>query len=135
MPFSSYMSSHGILHQFSCAYTPQQNEVAKRKNCHLVEIACTLLHLKVPHRFWGDAILATCYLINRMPSFILHDQIPHFVLLLNQPLFCLPTRIFGCLFCSYSHSWARQTLSQIHEVCLLGLFSPSEGLLLLFSRH
>ena len=59
---SSFMSSHGIL------YTPLE-----RKNRHLVETARTLLlHHKVPQRFWGDAILATCYLINRMSSSVLH---------------------------------------------------------------
>ena len=56
-PFTSFMSQHGILHQSSCAHTSQQNGVAERKNRHLVEIAC--------------------HLINHMPSFILHDQIPH----------------------------------------------------------
>ena len=96
--FSSFMSSHGILHQSSCAYTPQQNGVAKRKNRHLVETARTLLlHHKVPQRFWGDAILAVCYLINRMPSFVLHAQIPHSILLSTQPLFYLPPRVFGCI--------------------------------------
>ena len=50
--FSSFMSSHGILHQSSCAYTPQHNGVAERKNRHLVETARTLvLHHKVPQRF------------------------------------------------------------------------------------
>ena len=72
--FSSFTSSHGILHQSSCAYTRQQNGVAERKNRHLDETARTLLlHHKVPQRFWRDAILAACYLINRMPSFVLHD--------------------------------------------------------------
>ena len=48
-PLSSFMSSHGILHQSFCAYTPQQNGVAERKNLHLVETARTLLpHHKVP---------------------------------------------------------------------------------------
>ena len=50
--FHSFMSSHGILHQSSCAYTPQQNGVVELKNRHLVETACTLLlHHKVPQRF------------------------------------------------------------------------------------
>ena len=49
IPFSSFMSSHEILHQSSCAYTPQQNGVAKRKNRYLVETARTLLlRHKVP---------------------------------------------------------------------------------------
>ena len=30
-----------------------------------------------------------------MPSSVLHDQIPCFVLLPNQPLFCLPPLVFG----------------------------------------
>ena len=34
--FSSFMSSHGILHQPSYAYTPQHNRVSERKNRHLV---------------------------------------------------------------------------------------------------
>ncbi|RVW68854.1 Retrovirus-related Pol polyprotein from transposon TNT 1-94 [Vitis vinifera] len=37
--FTSFMSHHGILHQSSCAHTPQQNGVAERKNRHLVETA------------------------------------------------------------------------------------------------
>ena len=72
--FSSFMSLHEILHQSSYAYTPQQNGVAKRKNRHLVDTAHSfLLCHKVPQRFLGDAILAACYLINRMPSSDLHD--------------------------------------------------------------
>ena len=70
--------------------------MVEHKNRHLVDTTCTLLlHHKVPQRFWGNAILSTCYLINRMPSFVLHDQIRHSVLLSNQPLFCLPPRVFG----------------------------------------
>ncbi|RVW78818.1 Retrovirus-related Pol polyprotein from transposon RE2 [Vitis vinifera] len=30
-PFTSFMSQHGIIHQSSCAHTPQQNGVAKRQ--------------------------------------------------------------------------------------------------------
>ncbi|RVW32132.1 Retrovirus-related Pol polyprotein from transposon TNT 1-94 [Vitis vinifera] len=96
-PFTSFMSHHGILHQSSCAHTPQQNGVAERKNRHLVETARTiLLHSNVPFRFWGDAVLTACYLINRMPSSVLHDQIPHSLLFPNQPLYFLPPRVFGC---------------------------------------
>ena len=90
------MSSHGILHQSSFAYTLQQNGVAKRKNRHLVETArILLLHHKVPQCFWVDAILAACYFINHMPSSFLHDEILHSILFPNQPLSCLPSRVFG----------------------------------------
>ena len=96
-PFSSFFSSYGILHQSFFAYTPQQNRVVERKNRHLVETAYTLLlQHTIPQRFLGDAILTACYLINRMPSSILGDQVPHSLLFPNQPLFCLPPRVFGC---------------------------------------
>ena len=73
-PFISFMSQHGILHQSSCAHTPQQNGIAERKNRHLIETARTLLlHFHVPFRFWGDVVLIVCYLINRMASSALHD--------------------------------------------------------------
>ena len=92
------MSSHEILHQSFCAYTPQHNGVAERKNHHLVETARTLLlHHKVSQHFWGDAILAACYLINRMPSSVLLDKIPHSILFPNQPFFCLTPRVFDCV--------------------------------------
>ena len=135
-PFSSFMSSCGILHQSSYAYTPQQNGVASYKNRHLVETARTLLlHYKVPQRFLGDVILAACCLINRMSSSVLHDQIPHSVLLPNQPLFCLSPHVFGCVYFVYIFTPGQDKLPAKATKCLLGLFSPSEGLSLLFSRH
>ncbi|RVW52972.1 Retrovirus-related Pol polyprotein from transposon RE1 [Vitis vinifera] len=70
--------------------------VAERKNQHLVETARTpLLHSNVPFRFWGDAVLTACYLINRMPSSVLHDQILHSLIFPDQPLYFLPPRVFG----------------------------------------
>jgi len=50
--FKQFMASHGILHQTSCAYTPQQNGVVGRKNRHLIETTRTLLiHEEVPEIF------------------------------------------------------------------------------------
>ena len=96
-PFSSFLSSHDIIHQSSCAYTPQQNGVAERKNRHLVETARTLLlHHSIPQRFWGDALLTACYLINRMPSSVLNDQTPHSLFYPDQPPYQLPPQVFGC---------------------------------------
>ena len=34
--FYDFLSSRGILHQSSCAYTPQQNGLVERKNRHLI---------------------------------------------------------------------------------------------------
>ena len=91
------MSQHGILHQSSCAHTPQQNEVAERKNRHLVETTRTLLlHSNVHFCFWGDVVLTACYSIDRTPSSVLHNQIPHSLLFSDQPLYFLLPRVFCC---------------------------------------
>ena len=93
--------------------------MVERKNRHLVETACTiLLHHKVPQRFLGDAILAACYLINRMPSSVLHDKIPHSILFPNQPLFCLPPRVFGCVYFAHILTHRQDKLSAKATKCV-----------------
>jgi len=104
--FNTFMKSNSILHQTSCAYTPQQNGVVERKNRHLVEITHThLIHGGVPQKFWGDAILSACYLINRMSSSVLNNKIPHSILFPHELLHLLPLKVFGsrCFVHNFSH--------------------------------
>ncbi|XP_013632727.1 PREDICTED: uncharacterized protein LOC106338251 [Brassica oleracea var. oleracea] len=69
-----HLAQHGILHQTSCPYTPQQNGVAERKNIHLMEVVRSMMfHKSVPERFWSDAVMTAFYLINRIPTRILED--------------------------------------------------------------
>ncbi|RVW40309.1 Retrovirus-related Pol polyprotein from transposon RE1 [Vitis vinifera] len=132
-PFTSFMSHHGILHQSSCAHTLQQNGVAERKNRHLVETTRTiLLHSNVPFRFWGDAVLTACYLINRMPSSVLHDQIPHSLIFPDQPLYFLPPRVFGCTCFVHILTPGQDKLSARAMKCLfLGYSRLQKGLTIL----
>lgn len=93
---TSFLTSHGILHQSSCPHTTQQNGIAERKNRHLIETTRTpLLHANIPTCHWGEAILTVCFLINRMPSFSLYNKVPHSILFLETPLFHVAPRIFG----------------------------------------
>jgi len=113
------MTSHGILHQTSCAYTPQQNGVAERKNTHLFETTCTLLiHGEVPEHFWGDAILTACYLVNRMPSSVLDNNIHHSILLLHESLHPLPLRVFKSTCFVHSFSPCLDKLSRKSHKCV-----------------
>ncbi|KAM1633571.1 hypothetical protein ACFXTN_010610 [Malus domestica] len=67
--FSSFLKTHGIIHQLTCPHTPEQNGCAERKHRHIVETARTLLAAsKVPHEFWIDAFATAIYLINRLPT-------------------------------------------------------------------
>ncbi|XP_010473931.1 PREDICTED: uncharacterized protein LOC104753364 [Camelina sativa] len=44
--FKAFTSKHGIVHQTTCLYTPQQNGVSERKNRHLMEVARNMMFYK-----------------------------------------------------------------------------------------
>ena len=54
--------------------------------------------MDVPLRFWGDAILIACYLINCMPSSVLHDKIPQIMLFPDDPVYSVSPHVFGCTY-------------------------------------
>lgn len=117
--FSNFLSSKGITHQTSCAYTPQQNGVAERKNRHLIETTRTLLiHHNVPLHFWGDALLTACYLINRMPSSVLQGQSPYSILFQGEDPYHLPLRVFGCTCFVHDHTPGKDKLKPKSIKCV-----------------
>ena len=67
--FSNYCEEHGIIHQCTAPYTPQQNGVAERKNRTLVKMVNSMLiQAQLPFNLWGEALLAACHVLNRIPS-------------------------------------------------------------------
>jgi transposase InsO family protein len=96
--FASYLSDKVIIHQTSCAHTPQQNGSDERKNHHLLDVVCFLLiHMHVPKHFWSDVVLIANYLINQMHSSVLDGASPHSLLYSSSPPFALPLKVFGCV--------------------------------------
>ncbi|KAJ0620998.1 putative RNA-directed DNA polymerase [Helianthus annuus] len=92
-----FCKSKGILHQTTCAYTPQQNGVVERKHRHLLNLARSLLFQSgVPLSFWSDCVLTAVYIINRLPSSVLLGKSPFELMFGFKPSFA-HFRIFGCL--------------------------------------
>ncbi|KAJ9539459.1 LOW QUALITY PROTEIN: hypothetical protein OSB04_032192 [Centaurea solstitialis] len=53
--FAEFCSSHGIVHQTTAPYTPQQNGVAEQKNRTLKNmINSMLITFRAPHSLWGE---------------------------------------------------------------------------------
>ncbi|RVW87339.1 Retrovirus-related Pol polyprotein from transposon RE2 [Vitis vinifera] len=97
-----FLAQEGIVHLSSCVDTPQQNGIAERKNRHLLEVARSLMFsMNVPKLFWGQAVLTTAYLINRMPSRVLKFQTPCQTLLKSFPttrlISTVPPKFSGAL--------------------------------------
>ncbi|KAF5775382.1 putative RNA-directed DNA polymerase [Helianthus annuus] len=70
-----FCTSKGILHEYSSRYTPQQNGVAERKNRTIIETARTMLvESELPIQFWGEAVSAACYTLNRVLTVKRHGK-------------------------------------------------------------
>ncbi|GJZ46008.1 putative RNA-directed DNA polymerase [Tanacetum coccineum] len=72
--FNNFCDINGIVHQTSCAYTPQQNGVAERKHRHLLNVARALM----------------------LPSAVLSGRSPYELVYKSEPILS-HLRSFGCL--------------------------------------
>jgi hypothetical protein len=94
--FQQLLSCNGIIHRKSCPHTSQQNGLAERKLRHILETGLTLLaHCGLSNRYWVDAFLTSIYIINRLPTPVLHQSSPYEKLFNRSPNYSL-LRVFGC---------------------------------------
>ncbi|GJV91215.1 protein chromatin remodeling 4 [Tanacetum coccineum] len=67
-PFAELCAKHGIRHEFTAPYSPQQNGIAERKNRTLKEmVTAMLISSGMSQDMWGEAILTATYLLNKIP--------------------------------------------------------------------
>ena len=67
-PFGEFCLQHGIIHQTTAPYSPQQNGVAERKNRTLKDMMnAMLISFGLPQNLWGEAILSANYILNKLP--------------------------------------------------------------------
>ena len=67
-PFGEYCSVHGIIHETTAPYSPQQNGIAERKNRTLKEMMNAMLTSSgLPQNLWGEALLSANYVLNKLP--------------------------------------------------------------------
>lgn len=66
--FNIFCEENGIIHECSAPRIPEQNGLAERKNRTFLEmINAMLLNAKLPFNLWGEALLAACHILNRIP--------------------------------------------------------------------
>ena len=93
---NEFLSEEGIRHQYSAAYTPQQNGVAERKNRTLMDMARSMLaEFKTPLFLWAEAISTACHSSNRLYFHTGKKFTPYEMLTCNKPNISY-YRVFGC---------------------------------------
>lgn len=87
----------GIVHQSTCVYALQQNDVAERRHKTLLDMARSLrFQASIPLKFWGECVNTAVYLINELPSKVIGFNSLFEKLYLHSPSLAYLI-VFGCL--------------------------------------
>ncbi|GJZ61567.1 retrovirus-related pol polyprotein from transposon TNT 1-94 [Tanacetum coccineum] len=96
-----YYKKIGISYETFVTRSPQQNGVIERRNCTLIEAACTMLiYAKAPLFLWAEVVATACYTQNRSiiclrhgktPYELLHDKPPDLSFFYVFGALCYPT--------------------------------------------
>lgn len=129
---SKFLKDNGVVHKLTCVDTPQQNEVAERKNRHHLEVARALLfQISVPKSYWGEAVIPATYLINRLPSHVLNGVSLIQLMTTFYPsvpiLTSLQTCVFGCPVFVHVHSPHREKLDPLAIKCVFIGYASKRG--------
>ncbi|GJR06706.1 retrovirus-related pol polyprotein from transposon TNT 1-94 [Tanacetum coccineum] len=95
-PFAELCAQHGIRHEFTAPYSPQQNGIAERKNRTLKEmVTAMLISSGMSQDMWGEAILTATYLLNKIPRKE-KEETPYELWMGRKPSYQY-LRVWGCL--------------------------------------
>ncbi|GJV63859.1 retrovirus-related pol polyprotein from transposon TNT 1-94 [Tanacetum coccineum] len=95
-PFAELCAKHGIRHEFTAPYSPQQNGIAERKNRTLKEmVTAMLISSGMSQDMWGEAILTATYLLNKIPCKE-KEETPYELWMGRKPSYQY-LRVWGCL--------------------------------------
>ncbi|GJW98685.1 retrovirus-related pol polyprotein from transposon TNT 1-94, partial [Tanacetum coccineum] len=95
-PFAELCAKHGIRHEFTAPYSPQQNGIAERKNRTLKEMVnAMLISSGLSQDMWGEAILTATYLLNKIPRKE-KEETPYELWMGRKPSYQY-LRVWGCL--------------------------------------
>jgi transposase InsO family protein len=95
---NDFLSDEGIRHQYSAAYTIEQNGFAERKNRTLIDMERSMMaEYKSRYNFWAEAISTACHYSNRLYLHKGLNKTPYEILTGNKPdIFYFNCNIASC---------------------------------------
>src|SRR4051812_37141855 len=126
--FDIYFKENGIVLDFSCPRTPQQNGAVERKNRTLQEMARTMINeTNMAKHFWAEAIKTACYIQNRISIRPILNKTPY-ELWKNKKLSISYFHPFGCVcFILNTKDHLGKFDSKAQKCFLLGYSERSKG--------
>lgn len=110
-----FYSASGIVHQTTCIYKPQQNTRVERGHRYILEMSRALkFQFVLDIHYWGDCVLTSVYIINRLPSSLHRNQYAY-EKLYNKPPAYDEFKAFGCL------AYATNTAASTEKFAIRGL--------------
>lgn len=124
--FQTLLTDHGINHQKTTPYMPQQNGMVERKHRHLLQLARSLMmEASMPDQFWAHSLLMATHIINRLPTVVLEWRTPYELLYGRQPDYST-LKVFGCLaYATNTKPHKGKFEARAYRCALLG-FSPGQ---------
>ncbi|KAH9660217.1 hypothetical protein KPL70_024138 [Citrus sinensis] len=96
-PFLQVCQNEGIKRHFTVRHTPQQNGVAERMNCTLLEkVRCMLSNAGLDKKFWAETVSYASHLVNRLPSAAIGGKTPMEMWSGKHAQDYNSLRVFGC---------------------------------------
>ncbi len=94
--FAQVCEEAGIQRHLTAPNSPQQNGVVERRNRTVMAMARSLLKgMRVPGRFWGEAVRHAVHLLNRLPTKAMGDRTPFEAWTGRKPQLG-HLKVFGC---------------------------------------
>jgi hypothetical protein len=114
--FEQYLRMHGIQHQLTVRYTPQQNGVAERFNRTVCELARALvIDSELPKSFWAEAVSTAVYVRNRTPTNAHHEATTPYQKWFSRKPDISDMKVFGSLAYAHIPNELRQKLDDKAE--------------------
>ena len=84
--FTEFCTSQGIKRQFTTPNSPQQSDVAERKNRNILSLVCSMLKEKtLPRELWREAMNTAIYHLNHSATRSLQGCTPYKVWTRRKP--------------------------------------------------
>mgnify|MGYP002775250692 FL=1 len=122
-----FCEDHGIRHEHTVPYNPQQNGIVERKNMTLLDASRCMLQVAGLHnQFWEEAVATACYVQNRSPHKVLGLNTPYAIWYGHKPHLG-HLRVFGCIAYSHIPQEKRRKLDPHARKCIFTGYGEASG--------